>query len=219
MRDVVIIGAGGAGREACWAFQESGKWNVLGFIDDNPQLQRAQFCDVPVLGGFSWLERERGKRFAVLCAIGNPTVRRRLVGRAVALGLAFCSIVHPSVNISPWVEIGPGSIICAGSTVTTHVRFGAHVTVNVGCTVSHDAVIGDYCNINPGCRIAGAVNLGAGVDLGIGTMVIQNRRIGEWSTIGAGAVVTKDVPSYVTAVGVPCRVIKVREPQMVEATA
>ena len=219
MRDVVIIGAGGAGREACSAFQESGKWNVLGFADDNPQLQRAHFCDVPVLGGFSWLERERSKRFAVLCAIGNPRVRQRLVERAIALGLDFCSIVHPSVNISRWVEIGPGSIICAGSTVTTHVRFGAHVTVNVGCTVSHDAVIGDYCNINPGCRIAGAVNIGAGVDLGMGAMVIQNRRIGEWSTIGAGAVVTKDVPSHVTAVGVPCRVIKAREPQMIEATA
>jgi sugar O-acyltransferase (sialic acid O-acetyltransferase NeuD family) len=218
MRDVVIIGAGGAGREACWAFQESRKWKVIGFVDDNPELQGTAFCDQPVLGGFSWLERERRKSFAVLCAIGNPNVRRSVVERAAGLGLEFCTVVHPSVNLSRWVEIGPGSIVCAGSTVTTQVKIGAHVTVNVGCSVSHDAVIGDYCNINPGCRIAGAVTVGEGVDLGMGAMVIQNRKIGEWSVIGAGAVVTKDVPAYVTAVGVPCRVIKVRQAELVGAT-
>ena len=220
MRDVVIIGAGGAGREACWAFQEEkAKWNVLGFVDDAPHLQGVQLCDVPVLGGFGWFERARTTNFSVLCAIGNPQIRKKLADRATRLGLHFCSVVHPSVNISKWVEIGPGSIICAGCTLTTHVKIGPHVTVNVGCTVSHDSVIGAYCNINPGCHIAGAVNIGEGVDLGMGASVIQNRTIGEWSIIGAGAVVTKDVPSHVTAVGVPCRVVKVREPQMVLAAS
>jgi acetyltransferase EpsM len=81
----------------------------------------------------------------------------------------------------------------------------------VACTISHDTVIGPYCNINPGCHIAGAVHVGEGVDLGMASSVIQNRTIGEWSRIGAGAVVTQDIPSNVTAVGVPCRVIKSHE--------
>lgn len=212
MTDVVIIGAGGAGREAAWVFQEDSqdhkKWNVLGFIDENPALRDAWLCHLPVLGDFSWLKRHARKNFKVVCAIGNPLVRRRLVQRATEVGASFCSVVHPSVRMSRWVEIGSGSIICPGSILTTQIKVGPHVTVNVACAISHDSVIGAYSNINPGCRIAGSVHIGEGVDLGMGTVIIQNRTIGEWSVIGAGAVVTNDVPSYVTAVGVPCRVIK-----------
>jgi acetyltransferase-like isoleucine patch superfamily enzyme len=58
------------------------------------------------------------------------------------------------------------------------------------------------------------VRLGDGVDLGTGAVIIQNRSIGEWSVIGAGAVVTTDIPAHVTAVGVPCRVIKERRPEL-----
>lgn len=218
MTDVVIIGAGGAGREVSWIFQEDNrrarKWNVLGFVDDSPALQGISFCELPVLGGFSWLERNSRKSFQVLCAIGNPQARKRLVQRATGLGLDFCTVVHPTAEASRWVEIGPGSIICAGTILTTHVKIGAHSIINIACTISHDTVIGNYCNINPACHIAGAVHIGDGADLGIGAAVIQNKKIGEWSVIGAGAVVTTDIPGNVTAVGVPCRVIKTHQPEL-----
>jgi sugar O-acyltransferase (sialic acid O-acetyltransferase NeuD family) len=220
MTDVVIIGAGGAAREACWCFQEDSrdtrKWNVLGFVDENPALAGASFCDLPVLGDFSWLRHHSTKNFQVICAVGNPPLRKRLAERAAGMGLGFCTAIHPSVIASKWVEIGPGSVICAGSVLTTDVVIGAHVIVNVACSVSHDSVIGAYCNINPGCRIAGAVRLGEGVDLGMGSAVIQNKSVGEWSIIGAGAVVTKNIPSHVTAVGVPCRVIKTHDRELIE---
>jgi sugar O-acyltransferase (sialic acid O-acetyltransferase NeuD family) len=217
MTDVVIIGAGGAAREASWVLREDNglvkKWNLLGFIDDNPALQGLLFCEVPVLGDFSWLERNSRKNFQVLCAVGNPQVRKHLVQKVAKLGLSFSTVIHPTAQVSEWVEIGPGSLICAGTILTTHVKIGAHSIVNIACTVSHDTVIGAYCNINPGCHIAGAVQVGDGVDLGIGASVIQNKNIGEWSVIGAGAVVTTDIPSNVTAVGVPCRVIRMHEPE------
>jgi len=45
----------------------------------------------------------------------------------------------------------------------------------------------------------------------MGANVIQGRAIGPWSTVGAGAVVIRDLPAGVTAVGVPARIIKSRE--------
>ena len=47
-----------------------------------------------------------------------------------------------------------------------------------------------------------------GEHLGIGCVVIPSITIGESSVVGAGAVVVKDVPAKVTAVGVPAKIIK-----------
>jgi sugar O-acyltransferase (sialic acid O-acetyltransferase NeuD family) len=216
MTDVVILGAGGCAREIYLVFLDDNadtkKWNVLGFVDDKPDLQGSVLCDVAVLGGFNWLEENRRKSFAVIVGVGNPHARKALSERAAELHLKFCTVIHPSVRMSRWVDIGPGTTISAGNILTTQVRVGAHTLVNLDCTISHDVSIGAHCNINPGCHISGSVQLGEGVDFGTGATIIQGKAVGDWSVIGAGSVVVTDIPSYVTAVGVPCRVIKEHSP-------
>lgn len=212
MTDVVILGAGGTGREVCWLFCDDNtdkpKWNVLGFVDDNRDLHGMTRCGLPVLGGFDWLAANARKNFKVICAVGSPYSRKSLSDRAGELGLTFCNAIHPSVRLSRWVEAGTGSIIAAGSVLTTQISVGPQTLVNTNCTIGHDAAIGSYCCINPGCHISGGVRIGEGVECGVGSVIIQGRSVGDWSVIGAGAVVISDIPSGVTAVGVPCRVIK-----------
>jgi sugar O-acyltransferase (sialic acid O-acetyltransferase NeuD family) len=216
--DVVILGAGGFARETYWVFLEDNvekkKWNVLGFVDDAPQMQGKILCDLPVVGGFGWLEQNARTDLRVICGVGNPRTRKLLVERAAALGLAFCTLIHPAVRMSRWVEIGAGTIIAAGNILTTQIKLGPHVLLNLDCTVGHDTVIGAYCNINPGCHISGNVTLGEGVDFGTGAVIIQGKSVGDWSIVGAGAVVAADIPAHVTAVGIPCRVIKHHETEL-----
>jgi len=221
VNDVVILGAGGFARELYWVFLEANEqkrqWNVLGFLDDKPELNGQLICDVPVLGTIEWLGRNRGKSTQVISSAGSPRARQALAERATALGFRFATIVHPSARISRWVDLGPGTVITAGCVLTTQVKIGAHTVINLNSTVGHDCVIGAYTNINPGCQISGAVRFGDGVYFGTGAVIIQNKSVGEWSVIGAGAVVTSDIPAYVTAVGVPCRVI--REQQIERAVS
>ncbi|HET9792113.1 MAG TPA: acetyltransferase [Candidatus Angelobacter sp.] len=210
--DVVIIGAGGTGREVCWILQESNEvkpqWHLLGFVDDNRALHGSMQCDLLVLGGFEWLAANAKKNLKVICAVGSPHARKTLTDRASGIGLSFCAAIHPSVQMSRWVKVGSGSIIEAGCVLTTQVTVGPHTLLNTNCTVGHDARIGSFCCINPGCHISGAAKIGEGVELGAGSVVIQGRNVGDWSVIGAGAVVISDIPTGVTAVGVPSRVIK-----------
>jgi sugar O-acyltransferase (sialic acid O-acetyltransferase NeuD family) len=212
VNDVVILGAGGCARELYWIFleanEEKPRWNVLGFVDDNPELQEAVICDLPVLGSVDWLQRKNPKAFQLICSAGDTRTRRYLAERGTAFGYRFCTVIHPSVCVSKWVELGPGTAIMPGCVLTTHVKLGAHTFVNSNSTIAHDTIIGPYCNINPGCRISGSVTFGDGVYFGTGAVIIQGKSVGEWTTIGAGAVVTSDIPAHVTAVGVPCRVIK-----------
>lgn len=212
MTGVVILGAGGFARETYWVFLEDNaekkKWNVIGYVDDNPKLHGTELCDIPVLGGFDWLKKNACKKFQVICGVGSPRLRKAFAARASALGFDFCTVVHPAARMSRWVEMGAGSIVTAGTILTTQIKIGRHTIVNLGTTIGHDTLIGAYCNINPGCHISGSVKFGDGVDFGTGAVIIHGKSVGDWSVIGAGAAVGIDIPSHVTAAGVPCRVIK-----------
>ncbi len=61
--------------------------------------------------------------------------------------------------------------------------------------------------ISPGANLAGDVVVGKRTYVGMGAIVLEKRRIGEQSIIGAAAVVTRDVPDRVKAMGMPARII------------
>lgn len=212
MKKVVILGAGGFARETLWIFrdanEENREWEVLGFIDENEENHGKVLCELPVLGGFDWFDNNKYYEISIVCAVGFPLMKRNMVEKATEMGLNFCSIIHPSVKMSKYVEVGKGTIIAAGNILTTQIKIGNHVIINLDCTIGHDSIIEDYCTIAPGAHISGDVHLGKGVDFGTGAVVIQGITVGAWSIIGAGAAVVKGIPSNVTAVGIPAKVIK-----------
>jgi maltose O-acetyltransferase len=108
------------------------------------------------------------------------------------------------------------------------LHVGEHTFVNFGLVALDAApiVIGDHVQIGPNVQLltpthpldpdlrrdgwegAGPIALGHNVWLGGGVIVLANVSIGEDTVVGAGAVVTRDVPSGVVAVGNPARVIR-----------
>ena len=109
-----------------------------------------------------------------------------------------------------------------------HVHLGSHVYVNYNLTLVDDThiYIGDHVMIAPNVVIATGthpihpelrrkeaqynlpVHIQDNVWLGAGCLVMRGVTIGENSVIGAGSVVTKDIPANVVAVGNPCRVLR-----------
>ncbi len=84
---------------------------------------------------------------------------------------------------------------------------GNHVSINPGCGIGHDTVIEDYSTLMWHVNLSGAVEISADCMLGSKATVLQGRKVGTWSVVGAGAVVTGDLPRNCTAVGVPVRVV------------
>jgi len=160
-----------------------------------------------VLGGLEWLERR--PQVAIVIGIGNPALRRKvaLTLRAGYLN-SFGTLIHPRAWIGNRVSIGEGTVIHANCVVTTDLRMGDQVILSLNSSLTHDDIIEDYATIQPGVAISGSVHVGEGTEIGTGSSVIQGVRIGAWSRIGAGAAVIRDIPPYVTAVGVPAKPVK-----------
>ncbi len=212
MKDIVIIGAGGFGREVAWLIEDINKnkieWNLIGFVDENPEIKGNSINNYKVLGDIEWL---REQECYAVCAIGDPRTKKNILKRLKDSKVKYPTLIHPSVIMSDSVEIDEGTIICAGNIVTVNINIGKHVIINLDSTVGHDVNIGDYSTVLPSVNISGAVNIEECVSIGTGTQIIQGINIGKNSIIGAGAVVAKDLPANCTAVGLPARPIKYHE--------
>ncbi|MBQ4602121.1 MAG: sugar O-acetyltransferase [Clostridia bacterium] len=109
-----------------------------------------------------------------------------------------------------------------------HVHFGKNIYANFNLTLVDDThiYVGDYTMFGPNVTVASAghpilpelreqayqynmpVHIGKNCWLGAGVIVLPGMTIGDNTVVGAGSVVTKDLPSNVVAVGNPCRVLR-----------
>lgn len=212
MKDIAIFAVGGFGREVLTLIEDINKarpiYNIVGFFDDGHE-KGEMVNGYPVLGKSEELNawpREIG----IAISIGNPEVKKRVIDKITSPKVFYPTLIHPNVIIGnhEFIKIGQGCIICAGNMITTNIEIGNFVILNLGCTVGHDTIIKDYAAFMPSCNISGEVLIEEGVYCGTGVKIINQTSIGEYATIGAGAVVTKPIPGHCTAVGVPAKVIK-----------
>lgn len=212
MKDIVIIGAGGFGREVAWLIEDINKvnneWNIVGFVDDNKSIQGTEINGYKVVGNIDWLEKQE---VFVVNAIGDPVIKKKVMDKLDGSKNKYPVLIHPSVICSDRVSFGEGSIICAGNIITVNVEIGKHVIINLDCTIGHDANIGDYSTVLPSVNVSGFVKAEECVSVGTGSAVIQGVNIGRNTVVGAGAVVVKDLPANCTAVGSPAKPIKFHE--------
>lgn len=215
-KKIVIYGAGGFGREVLQLINDinsaaqNPKWDLLGFLVDKEYMSNEIINGLPILGTIDWLKNKN--EISIVVAIGSSMLRRRIsIEIEKCCGDIFATLIHPKAWVGDYVNVGAGSIVCAGALITTNIEIGRHVHVNIGSTIGHDAVLNEYVTLNPSVNVSGNVKIGIGCEVGTGSVVIPKIEIDEWSIIGAGSVVTKSIPSNVTAVGGPARIVKQRD--------
>jgi sugar O-acyltransferase (sialic acid O-acetyltransferase NeuD family) len=184
---------------------KSPNFDFLGFIDRDQTLASSLASRGPLLGGDEVIER-LPKTVQFIIAIADGPVRHRLDTQLLEQGLQAATLIHPLAYVGHRENsFGPGTVVCANASVTTAVKTGRHVHIHVNATVGHDSHLHDYASLLPSSSVSGNVSLGREVMLGTGARIIQGLTVGDASTIGAGAVVTRSLPAGITAVGIPAR--------------
>lgn len=206
-RKIVVYGAGGFGREIAWLAQSCNECEVVAVVDDDPKYHGKEMNGIPVMS----LGEAKDKFFdaSVLVAVGSPQIREKITKKVRQEGLSIGTLIHPRTEMSPWIEMGEGAVICAGCILTTNIKMGNHVQINLDCTIGHDVIMDDYATLAPGVHVSGYVYLGKRVYVGTGAVFLNGTKenpliIGDDVIIGAGACVTKSVTSGIWG-GVPAR--------------
>jgi sugar O-acyltransferase (sialic acid O-acetyltransferase NeuD family) len=189
-----LIGAGGFADEIKAHMQ---KFDMICFVDNAYYTPNDK--NIKPISEFDVNEYE------VLVAIGDPVLRCDMVNR-LPKETKYFTFIHPTAQIlGNDVEIGEGSVICAGVIITTNCKIGKHTHLNLLTTIGHDNRIGDFFTTAPGAKISGNCLIGDRVYFGTNSSVKQKIKICDNVTIGLNAGVVKHIETTGVYVGVPAK--------------
>ena len=212
MKDIVIFGAGGLGREVACLIKRINaadcEWNLVGFYDDGIAVDTKNEYG-SVLGNAQDLLKY-DKELAVAIAIGSPkTVKKIADILSVNSNLKYPNLISPDFNISDPdnYSMGYGNIIQRNCTISCNVKIGNFNILNTGTGLGHDAQLGNYNSFMPAVKISGEVTIGDCNFFGVGSIVLQQLTIGNEIRLGAGSVLMRKAKDGLLYMGNPAKKI------------
>jgi acetyltransferase-like isoleucine patch superfamily enzyme len=163
-------------------------------------------------------------RFADLRLGRNVFIGQRVVlfqdknGGSVELGnrVALYADIYLQTGEGGSIKIGTGTTVqprCQFSAYKGSIQIGCDVQIAPNCAFypyDHTFAPGELIKKQP-LQTKGGIVVGDDAWLGFGVIVLDGVRIGKGAVIGAGSVVTRDIPDGAIAVGVPARVVRMRD--------
>jgi sugar O-acyltransferase (sialic acid O-acetyltransferase NeuD family) len=146
--------------------------------------------------------------YEVIVAIANPRVREKIIKKLPKETKYYTHINKSAQILGDDVVIGEGSIICAGTIITTNIKLGKHTQLNLQTTIGHDSEVGDYFTTAPGVRISGNSIIGDCVYFGTNSSNKEKTKICDDAVIGLNCGVINDITKPGTYVGTPAKKIK-----------
>ena len=211
MKNIAIYGAGGFGREIACLIRlinekEEEKWNLIGFMDDNPELWGTKNEYGTVLGGADWLN-QYAEPLAVAVAVGSPAAVKSIVAKITNPNVEYPNLYAPTVTFldRESLQIGQGNIFCSNCFISCNVKVGNFNLFNGYIPIGHDTEIGSYNVVMPSCNISGGVKMGDCNFLGVQSVVLQYIQIGNETRIGANSVIMRKTKDGYLYIGNPAK--------------
>ncbi|BCY27254.1 acetyltransferase [Flavobacterium okayamense] len=208
---MLIVGAKGFAKEVLEVlYQLNDIENVVFYDDVSENLPEQLYKRFDILRNTEEVKKyfqNVDSRFTL--GIGGPVLRKKMFDKFSDIGGVFTSTISPKANIGHFGnEIENGSNVMTGTVITNDIHLGKGVLINLNCTIGHDSTIGDFVEMSPGVHVSGNCKIGSYSNIGTNATILPKITIGNNVIVGAGSVVTKEVPSNSLVVGVPAKIIK-----------
>lgn len=182
-------------------------------IYDNAVLGRVPKANINI-------KRSLSSKFTPL-EIGSDCIIGVNVVLYIGSTIENCVLIGDLVSIREECYIGMGSVIGRGSMLNYNIKIGKNVRIMDLAQFGGDMIVEDFVFISP--QVSSANDNYMGIlknierkgaiikkfaHIGTNSTLLANIEIGEYSIIGAGSLVNKDIPPYKIAYGVPVKIIK-----------
>lgn len=199
MKNVIIYSFGLIAELYYFYFSRDANYKVVGFTNSSEFLgNRKNFFDLPVVP-FEEIESFFDPaENSILIAVGylkHNKIRARIYQEVQQKGYDFITYVSPKATYYG-SEIGAHCFIFEDNTIQPYTKIGNNVIIWSGNHIGHHSTIGDHCFISSHVVISGNCHIENNCFLGVNSTLRDGITIGEYSVIGAGALVMEDVPPH-----------------------
>lgn len=199
-----MIGAGGHAKVLADIFSSQGK-KIDAVIAPDRREEEFFFHDILFLNDEEFINSFSPEDTLLINGLGQlprSKLRETIFKKYKYIGYDFLSIISNNAIISPFASLGEGVQILPGAIVQAGTSIGINSIINSGSIVEHDCRIGDHNHLSPRSTLCGSVVTGINVCIGAGATIIQNIYIGDGAIVGAGSVLTRNLPaSYISFPG------------------
>lgn len=200
-----IVGAGAQGRVIADILRMQECYENIEFVDDSPTLIGTRVNGILVAAGVEEaLQSDEG--YGMIVALGNPANRLAMAARIDQQGVPLINAIHSSAVIMPSATLGRGIMVGANAVINSNAQIRDNVIVNTGAIIEHDCQVSEGAAVGPSAHLGGRATIGTCSFIATGAIVLSRVSIGEQTVVGAGALVTRDLPDRVLAFGIPAKV-------------
>lgn len=207
MKHLIIIGAGGMGRDIYWSARNcrgyGEDFDIKGFIDDDLGSQEGFVGYPPLLGTIDGYQIEEGDVFH--CSIGSAKTKAIVCERLKSKGAVFYTLINKTAVIHEHTILGEGCYVGEFALIGTEASFGENCLIQAHSVVGHDCKIGNYVRIDTHVVIIGGVAVEDRATIHTAAVVSHKVVVGEGSTVAACSFVIKKVKPGITVCGNPAK--------------
>jgi len=201
---LVVFGAGDIARLAHFYFSTDSEHEIAAFTVDAEYRQSESFMDLQLVPFDQIVERYPPSEYRMFVALSYAKmndVRASRYAAAKARGYELVSYISSRCSYLSQHPPGDNCFILEDNTVQPFVRIGSNVTLWSGNHIGHDSTIDDHCFISSHVVVSGHVHVHRNCFIGVNATLRNTITIGEYTLIGAGAIVMKDTAPRSVYVG------------------